>query len=405
MAKPHSPVELRLLLEEICSDLFRYEHTVAKGIAPGKIRIVREANLGRPGNFADIRVQPDGEPAFFVEVDFGYTNDALVKALARKYGTPTPETLSANRVVLVVNGNQRANWDTTLREARTALHPGLELDVWDEDRLQERLKSHFSVEIDRIEPDRLLDVRTAIDHSNGRHAFRANGGEAYEHDALRSQLLWHLGFWRVQELFDTVAHPRAVLEPGTYREAAILMVDMCSFSSYVRDTPSADIVREALTAFYSKARSQIIDNGGLHYQFVGDEVVGIFGVPDRRDGYLDAAYETARAICAIGKSVASQWQRRIDRQQPSCGVHAGMALGDLELLPLRPYCRTHIGFVGDSLNVAARLMGQAASDEIVVANSLYQRLDEKWQSDFTQTDPVEAKNVGRIVGWRSKVAL
>jgi hypothetical protein len=59
------------------------------------------------------------------------------------------------------------------------------------------------------------------------------------------------------------------------------------------------------------------------YQFVGDEVIGIFGLPDHAPGYLEAAYETAHALCAIGRSVAHEWQRQIDREQSPVGLHAG----------------------------------------------------------------------------------
>jgi adenylate cyclase len=43
----------------------------------------------------------------------------------------------------------------------------------------------------------------------------------------------------------------------------VLLADLCSFSSYVRDTADETIVRESLTAFYSKARYQIINSGGM----------------------------------------------------------------------------------------------------------------------------------------------
>jgi class 3 adenylate cyclase len=404
MSDDYSAVELRLLLEEVCADLCRFEHTIAKGIRPDAINIDREASLGPPGAFADIRIQPHGQPARFVEVNFGYTNEALLKSLKRKYHVPTAVTKSASGVVLVVDEARRTDYANLIAQARAVLHPGLELEVWNEARLQQMIKRHFDADVDRIEPDRLLDVRAAIEHAMGRYAFRAAPGQPYEHDALRAQLLWHLGFWRVRELYEKTGHPRQVLQPATYPEVAIVIADLCSFSSFVRDTSDARVVRESLTSFYAKVRSQIIDRGGLLYQFVGDEVVGIFGLPDRREGYLDAAYETARAICSIGKSVTSQWQRRIDRLQPAHGVHVGMALGELELLSLRPYSRTHIGFVGDGLNVAARLMGQAGCDEIVVSNSLYAGISPRWQPEFSETEPIDAKNVGKIVGWRSKVA-
>jgi class 3 adenylate cyclase len=400
-----STFELRLLLEEVCADLCRFEETVARGLRPDAMNVDREASLGRPGVFADIRIQPHGRPARFVEVNFGYTDDALLKSLQRKYHTPSDVTRAADRVVLVVDEIPRANFSALVARAREALHPGLTLEVWNEARLQEMIKRHFGVVVDRIVPERLLDVRAAIEVAMGRYAFRAAPDQPYEHDALRAQLLWHLGFWRVRDVYERAGHPRGVLQPGTYPDVALVIADLCSFSGFVRDTSDAQIVRESLTSFYAKVRSQIIDRGGMLYQFVGDEVVGVFGVPDRREGYLDAAYETARSICSIGKSVASQWQRRIDRLQPAHGVHVGMALGELELLSLRPYSRTHIGFVGDGINVAARLMAQAGCDEIVASNSLHARLSPRWQAEFSETDPIDAKNVGRIAGWRSKVAV
>ena len=405
MSEAFSTVEMRLLLEEVCADLCRFEQTIANGVAPDAIHVDREASLGPPGTFADIRLQAQGQPARFIEVKFGYSNEALLKSLRRKFHAPTAVTQSADTVVLVVDEARRPEYARLIEQARGVLHAGLVLEVWNESRLQQMIKRHFDVEVDRFDPDRLLDVRAAIEHAMGRFAFRAPPGQPYEHDALRAQLLWHLGFWRVRELYEKAGQPRRVLQPGTYPEVAIVLADLCSFSSFVRDTSDAQVVRESLTAFYAKVRAQIIDRGGMLYQFVGDEVVGIFGVPDRREGYLDAAYETARAICSIGRSVASQWQRRIDRLQPNHGVHVGMALGELELLSLRPYSRTHIGFVGDGINVAARLMAQAGCDEIVASNSLYAKLAPVWQPEFSETDPIDAKNVGRIVGWRSKVVV
>jgi hypothetical protein len=116
------------------------------------------------------------------------------------------------------------------------------------------IKRHFNVDVDRIEPGRLLDVRAAIEHAMGRHAFRAAPGQPHEHDALRAQLLWHLGFWRVRELYEKAGHPRQVLQPATYPEVAIVIADLCAFSGFVRDTADARIVRESLTSFYAKVR-------------------------------------------------------------------------------------------------------------------------------------------------------
>jgi class 3 adenylate cyclase len=102
--------------------------------------------------------------------------------------------------------------------------------------------------------------------------------------------------------------------------------------------------------------------------------------------------------------VAQEWQRQIDREQSPVGLHAGVALGDLHLLSLRPFSRTHLGFIGDCINVAARLMGHATADEIIVSNSFYQRLSDSSRAGLYPNESIEAKNVGRIKAWKSTVS-
>src|SRR5262249_53884250 len=100
-------VELRLLLEELCCDLCRYEHA---NQAPEHIDIDREFFLGAPTAFADIRVAVPGEPSYFVEVKYGYKSDLLLRHLRRKYGQATPAIENASKVVLVIDREQRRDW-------------------------------------------------------------------------------------------------------------------------------------------------------------------------------------------------------------------------------------------------------------------------------------------------------
>ena len=48
-------------------------------------------------------------------------------------------------------------------------------------------------------------------------------------------------------------------------------------------------------------------------------------------------------------------------------------------------------------------MGHATADEIVVSNSFYQRLPQAARAAFREEEPIEARNVGRIKAWKTKV--
>jgi adenylate cyclase len=393
--------ELRLLLEELCCDLCRFEHVIKDGIAPEAVRIDREFWLGTPGAFADVRVAPAGRAAYFVEVKFGYRSDILVRHLLRKYSSPALTDTGARKIVLVVDLADRPGWKRIEHEIASGLSQGIDLEVWDESRLVSLLAERFGVSIARVTPEELLDVRQAIDRAKGYHAFGGSSLTAYDHDPLNAELLWHFGFWRLKQLRRAGRPtPRDILPPGPYHGVAVVLADLCSFSSYVRDTGNAEIVRESLTAFYSKARYQIINSGGMLYQFSGDEVIGLFGIPDHPEDFSDAVLDTARALCRIGESVSQHWQRRIDRIQNATGLHVGIALGDLQIVSLRPFSRLHVGAIGDCINVAARLRALAGQGEIVISNAFHQTLNEESQVRCTEIEPVEARNVGRIRAWR-----
>jgi class 3 adenylate cyclase len=397
--------QLRLLLEELCCDLCRFEHIAADGLLPENVHIAREYHLGAPGLFADIRVSPGDLPPYFVEIKFGYSTEAVLKHLRRKYKNEAAVSQHGSKIILVIDAEIRPEWQTAEVELRKSLPPGLELQVWDKRRLLGMLRERFGVEVEAITAENLLDVRQTIDQAKGFHAFGGDSLAEYEHDPLNAALTWHFGFWRLRHLREPQQKTaREIFPPGMYRGVVVLFCDLCSFSSYVRDTPDNEIIRESLTSFYSKARYQIINSGGMLYQFVGDEVIAFYGIPDHREDAVRAALATARALVSIGNSVSNHWQRRIDRVQTSGGVHLGMSIGDLQIVSLQPFSRTHVGAIGDCINVAARLMTVAGASELAVTNSLYEAVDDETQALFREVEPVEARNVGRIKAWKLNLA-
>ncbi len=214
-------------------------------------------------------------------------------------------------------------------------------------------------------------------------------------------LLWHFGFWTLRQLCEAAnVAPRDILTPGLYKNVVVLMADLCAYSSYVRDTRDDEVVQHVLTAFYTKARYEILNTGGMLFQCVGDEVVGLFGLPHATSNPFEDALECARALVDIGNSVSNKWQRQIDRVQHARGVHIGLTVGDVQLVALRPYGRVHLGAASDAINMAAWLVREATSGEIVVSNSYYQGLEEHSQREFEALGAIEARNVGKINAWK-----
>ena len=388
--------ELRLFIEEICCNLCRFLHASEPGVTHEDVRITQESYVGVEGAFADIRIQAKDRAPYFIEVKYGYSRTQIVSSIARKYG-PNTDLGGATRVVVVLHPEGASMWAEIVSEALPLLQPGLQLELWDETKLFSMLRDLFGVEADSFSEEQILGMRTAIDKAKGKYAFQ----ETWANEDMQNALIWHYGFWRLRELRENNRRDaRAIMPPGLYPDVAVVMADLCSFSSYVRDTREGDVIRHCLSTFYSKARYEILNSGGMMYQFVGDEVIGLFGMPDCREGYLQSALQCAKALVDIGSSVSHEWQRQIDRIQNAHGVHLGMALGDMQVVSLRPFSRAHLGGIGEVINLSARLLSHAGPGEIVASNTYYQALSPSHRALFQECEPIEAKNMGTIQAWK-----
>ena len=342
-------LELRLFIEETCCDLCRFQHVANEGAAHEHVRIRQEVDLGVAGGaFADIAVLVRGTKPYFMEVKSGYQLSAVLELMGRKYGPVVPASDNASKVIVVVDENPAG----FAAELSKRLRPGLGLEVWDKEKLISLIRQAFQVEIKTLTKDNLLEVRMAIDRMKGVQAF----GDHFTNDPLQSTLLWHFGSRTLRRIQDErKAALREILPPGLYNGVAVVFADLSGFSSYVRDTREDDVVRHVLTMFYTKARWQVLDAGGMLYQFLGDGVIGLFGVPEHRPSYLEDALECAASLFDIGNSVSREWQRQIDREQSARGCHIGLAMGGLHIVPLRQFSSAHLGAIADSVNMAARL--------------------------------------------------
>jgi len=392
--------ELRLFIEEVCCNLCRFFHVRDDRIAPESVRIDTESYLGLPAAYADIRVEAPGKAPYFIEVDYGYSADRIVSSLGRKYGPQSPAARSAARIVLVADTQNHADWPQIEERCRAALGPNLALEVWTEKHLLGLIEGCYGAALTSISVEEMQDVRGAMADAEKRYAF----GDAYTGDALEGTLIWHFGFLRLKRMRAATGLPtRSLFPPGLYRDVVVLTADLAGFSAYVRDTREERVVRDCLTSFYAKARYQIINSGGMVYQFLGDAVIGMFGIPDHAPGHVQAALDCSKSLIQIGSSVSNEWQRQIDRIQPTGGVHIGIAVGDVSVMSLRPFSRTHMGAVGDCINMAARLVNCSNAGEIVASNTFYQKLPPSAQNGFTELQAVELKNVGLIRAWKLPV--
>ena len=142
------------------------------------------------------------------------------------------------------------------------------------------------------------------------------------------------------------------------RIVTTMFCDLVDFTGLCEATDSEDVDR-LLREFYALARSAIEIYGGVVEKFVGDAVVGIFGVPAAHEDEAERAVLTA---LRLRERIADLPQIAGRSAQLRIGINTGAATVRLDVQP-----GSGEGFlVGDAVNTAARLQQLAPPMGIVV---------------------------------------
>ncbi|MEA2550460.1 MAG: hypothetical protein QOE25_229, partial [Actinomycetota bacterium] len=151
----------------------------------------------------------------------------------------------------------------------------------------------------------------------------------------------------------------------------------------------AEDVDRLQRSYHAIARRRIENHGGVVEKFIGDAVVGVFGVPAAHEDDAERAVRAAlRIIQELGASDLGITVR--------IGVHTGEALVTVGVDP-----GSGQGFVtGDSMNTTARLEAAAPSMGVVVGELTYRSTEHLFA--YERLEPIQAKGKAEPVpAWRA----
>ncbi|HEX8100536.1 MAG TPA: AAA family ATPase [Actinomycetota bacterium] len=186
--------------------------------------------------------------------------------------------------------------------------------------------------------------------------------------------------------------------PGEERKlVSVLFVDLVGFTARSDEADPED-VQAALRLYYQRARQEIEALGGVVEKFIGDAVVGVFGVPASREDDAERAVRAAlRIILGIDELNAAHPELDLAVR---AAVNTGEAIVAVDARP-----ETGEGFVtGDVVNTASRLQGVAPEGGVVVGE-LTQSLTSH-VIEYEAMEPVLVKGKARPVPlWWAKRTL
>ena len=117
-----------------------------------------------------------------------------------------------------------------------------------------------------------------------------------------------------------------------------------------------------LNRFYQLASDAIFRHDGTLDKLVGDQVMAFFGAPIQRENHARRAVETAVEIISEIADLAERLALR---------VGAGISTGEAFVGNVGGSEVTDYTVLGDTVNVAARLQGEAAAGEILISDETY----------------------------------
>jgi class 3 adenylate cyclase/tetratricopeptide (TPR) repeat protein len=165
------------------------------------------------------------------------------------------------------------------------------------------------------------------------------------------------------------APPPANRAGGERRQVTILFADLCGFTSLSR-TLDPEEVRELVARFTAQVDGVVVGYGGTVDKHIGDAVMALFGAPRAHD---DDCLRAARAALDIHTALA----RISDGSSRPLQAHIGIASGEVVAGTLSRVETHDYTVLGDSVNLAARLVALAKAGETLLAEAVHRDLSDR----------------------------
>jgi class 3 adenylate cyclase len=156
-------------------------------------------------------------------------------------------------------------------------------------------------------------------------------------------------------------------DTGERRNLTMMFADIRSFTSFSENTNPEEVF-SVLNIYLSNMIPMVLNQRGVLDKIIGDEVMAIFGMlPDQQSG-PDQAFQAAINILL---AVENLNRDRQEMGEPLLQVGIGMATGPVSLGVLGSRHRKSITVIGNHVNLAARLQGQAAPRQVIMDDATY----------------------------------
>ena len=155
---------------------------------------------------------------------------------------------------------------------------------------------------------------------------------------------------------------------GRRQEITILFADIRGFTSFSERMPPEKLV-EVLNQYLSLAAQAVLDYEGTLDKFMGDAVMAFFNAPLPQPDHVERAVQAA---IAMQEAIAAHCRQLKEDLRLSFGV--GINVGEAVVGNVGTARLMNYTAVGDSVNLAKRLQEAAQAGQILLSQSVYERV-------------------------------
>lgn len=163
-----------------------------------------------------------------------------------------------------------------------------------------------------------------------------------------------------------INQPESLQLGGKRQEISVLFADIRGYTAWSENAPP-ELVVETLNRYLSVAAEVILAWEGTLDKFFGDGIMAIFNAPNSQADHVHRAADAALAVIKAANEVNAVYGYRLAY---SVGVHVGEAVVGY----IGTDRAVNYTAIGDVVNLAKRLQEYAAPGQILVEETVIQRL-------------------------------
>lgn len=184
---------------------------------------------------------------------------------------------------------------------------------------------------------------------------------------------------------------------GERRQATVVFSDLSGYTA-MSEKLDPEEVEAIMTRIKVEAVKIVEDHGGIVNQFVGDEVVALFGIPAAHEDDSLRAVNASLEIHALVHRIGGGLESRIGRP---LRMHTGINTG-LVVTHFRDDRDGRYGIIGNTVNTGARLAALAQEDQILIGPETRREISKYFKTESLDEVSMKGKSepmvLYRIVG-------